>query len=70
MTSSGMSRRLVLGAAGALAAPRVQAQSVEWPTGPIRFIGIFPPGGGLRAGPTCCRGRLRPMTSMPLSTSR
>src|SRR4051812_15634596 len=29
----------------ALAAPAL-AQRMEWPNGPIRFIGIFPPGGG------------------------
>ena len=37
-------RRGVLAAGLALAAPAI-AQPV-WPTGPIRFIGIFPPGGG------------------------
>ncbi|WP_176849476.1 Bug family tripartite tricarboxylate transporter substrate binding protein [Belnapia rosea] len=31
--------------AAALAAPAL-AQRVDWPPGPIRFIGIFPPGGG------------------------
>jgi tripartite-type tricarboxylate transporter receptor subunit TctC len=41
-------RRAILAAAAAtLALPRAAfAQSREWPTGPIRFIGVFPPGGG------------------------
>lgn len=44
-----LTRRTALGAGlvaglGALAAPAV-AQGI-WPNGPIRFIGIFPPGGG------------------------
>ncbi len=41
-------RRGLLGAAAAvLAAPRVaRAQRGPWPTGSIRFIGLFPPGGG------------------------
>ncbi len=43
-------RRVAVGlAAAALAAPRVaraQQQRTEWPTGPIRFVGLFPPGGG------------------------
>lgn len=46
--AAGISRRTGLGAA-LLAAPGLlsaaQAQ-VAWPTGPIRFIGLFPPGGG------------------------
>ena len=47
----GAGRRAVLGvlAAGTLAAPRLtraQQQRGEWPAGPVRFIGIFPPGGG------------------------
>ncbi len=34
-------------AAATLAAPRLAgAQETRWPNGPIRFIGIFPPGGG------------------------
>ncbi len=41
-----ITRRTGLGmVAAALAAPAL-AQRVDWPLGPIRFIGIFPPGGG------------------------
>jgi len=43
MTS--MSRRAVFAAAGATLAAPAFAEA-QWPTGPIRFIGIFPPGGG------------------------
>jgi tripartite-type tricarboxylate transporter receptor subunit TctC len=46
---AGVSRRSALGllAMPALATPAlVQAQPQAWPTGPIRFIGLFPPGGG------------------------
>lgn len=38
-------RRAVLAAAAATFASPALAQA-SWPTGPIRFIGIFPPGGG------------------------
>ncbi len=38
-------RRAVLAAAAATLASPALAQAL-WPTGPIRFIGIFPPGGG------------------------
>jgi len=40
-----LGRRGALGAAMLLAAPGVRAQPV-WPDGSVRFIGIFPPGGG------------------------
>ncbi len=40
-------RAALLAVAATLALPRAAfAQSKEWPTGTIRFIGIFPPGGG------------------------
>jgi tripartite-type tricarboxylate transporter receptor subunit TctC len=40
-------RRGWLGLAGtALAAASAHAQRAAWPTQPVRFIGIFPPGGG------------------------
>jgi tripartite-type tricarboxylate transporter receptor subunit TctC len=40
-------RRALLGIAGAAcAAATARAQRSAWPTQPIRFIGIFPPGGG------------------------
>ena len=40
-------RRVALGLAAAAAlAPPVRAQRGAWPTGSVRFIGIFPPGGG------------------------
>jgi tripartite-type tricarboxylate transporter receptor subunit TctC len=43
----GITRRAALGAAAALAAPCLAgAQERAWPAGPIRFVGIFPPGGG------------------------
>jgi tripartite-type tricarboxylate transporter receptor subunit TctC len=33
--------------AACLAAARAaRAQRGQWPTGPVRFIGLFPPGGG------------------------
>jgi len=46
-----VSRRAALAlAATPLAAPAVRAQGVtqgnDWPNGPVRFIGLFPPGGG------------------------
>jgi tripartite-type tricarboxylate transporter receptor subunit TctC len=46
--TTNLARRTALGlAAATLALPRaVFAQAREWPTGTIRFIGIFPPGGG------------------------
>jgi hypothetical protein len=31
---------------GLLAAPAIVSAQGNWPTGPIRFIGLFPPGGG------------------------
>lgn len=37
---------LAVGMGAALAPHAGRAQRVEWPTGPIRFIGLFPPGGG------------------------
>jgi tripartite-type tricarboxylate transporter receptor subunit TctC len=46
MVGHGIGRRLMLGGAAALTAPGVGAQGVAWPSGPVRFIGIFPPGGG------------------------
>lgn len=45
MTIAFARRGLFAAAAAPLAAPAV-AQSVNWPTGSIRFVGIFPPGGG------------------------
>lgn len=47
-------RRATLGLATALAAPRLagaqrgnaQRADAEWPAGAVRFIGLFPPGGG------------------------
>jgi tripartite-type tricarboxylate transporter receptor subunit TctC len=39
-----LTRRAALGLP--LAAGAAQAQPAPWPTGPVRFIGIFPPGGG------------------------
>ena len=47
MAGSGrVTRRMALGLGiGGLAMPAL-AQSNIWPNGPIRFIGIFPPGGG------------------------
>jgi len=48
--ASDLSRRAVLaataGALGAAGATPASAQDEAWPTGPVRFIGIFPPGGG------------------------
>lgn len=43
-----ITRRSALAAGlGVALTPRVgDAQRAEWPTGPIRFIGLFPPGGG------------------------
>src|SRR4051794_22389767 len=41
----GFGRRAALAAGGAPPAAPAVAQEV-WPNGPIRFIGIFPPGGG------------------------
>ena len=50
---AGIGRRALLAAPALLATPALlageaaaQAARTEWPTGPIRFIGIFPPGGG------------------------
>ncbi len=40
-------RRTALGlAAAAASAPPARGQRGAWPAGPVRFIGIFPPGGG------------------------
>jgi len=41
----GWTRRAALGAGAAVLAAPAVAQA-PWPAGPIRFIGIFPPGGG------------------------
>ncbi|MCE2923500.1 MAG: tripartite tricarboxylate transporter substrate binding protein, partial [Roseomonas sp.] len=42
-----ITRRTALGlGAGLLAAPAIVSAQGNWPTGPIRFIGLFPPGGG------------------------
>ncbi|MFM7690008.1 MAG: Bug family tripartite tricarboxylate transporter substrate binding protein, partial [Alphaproteobacteria bacterium] len=42
-----ITRRTTLGlGAGLLAAPAIVSAQGNWPTGPIRFIGLFPPGGG------------------------
>ena len=43
-----MSRRAALGlaAAGLARAGTAAGQGSAWPTGPVRFIGVFPPGGG------------------------
>jgi len=42
-----ITRRTTLGlGAGLLAAPAIVNAQGNWPTGPIRFIGLFPPGGG------------------------
>ena len=42
-----MQRRSFIAAAGTLAAPAVLAQ--EWPSGPVRIVVGFPPGGGTDA---------------------
>src|SRR6476469_5328745 len=43
--TDGLPRRAALAAGdGLLAAPAIAQE--QWPNGPIRFIGIFPPGGG------------------------
>ena len=42
----GASRRALLGIVGATLAMPAHAQRPAWPTQPIRFIGVFPPGGG------------------------
>jgi tripartite-type tricarboxylate transporter receptor subunit TctC len=39
-------RRAALGFAASLAAPVLGRAQPAWPTGPVRFIGLFPPGGG------------------------
>ncbi|TDH61113.1 tripartite tricarboxylate transporter substrate binding protein [Dankookia rubra] len=42
---SGLTRRAaIVAGAGLLAAPAIAQE--QWPNGPIRFVGIFPPGGG------------------------
>ena len=42
-----ITRRTAFGlGAGLLAAPAIVSAQGNWPTGPIRFIGLFPPGGG------------------------
>src|SRR5437868_2876167 len=41
----GLTRRVALAAGVSLLAAPAVAQA-PWPQGPIRFIGIFPPGGG------------------------
>ncbi|MEN9499289.1 MAG: hypothetical protein RIS83_1108, partial [Pseudomonadota bacterium] len=44
MTNS-ITRRTALGlGAGLLAAPAIVSAQGAWPSGPIRFIGLFPPG--------------------------
>src|SRR5512135_2482663 len=40
-----LKRRALLAAAGAALSAPAFAQGT-WPNGPVRFIGIFPPGGG------------------------
>lgn len=45
MTHAFARRGLLAAAAAPLAAPAF-AQQANWPTGSIRFVGIFPPGGG------------------------
>jgi len=48
-----MQRRSILQAAGAsaavIAAPQLLAQTTAWPTGPVRIVVGFPPGGGTDA---------------------
>ncbi|MCW8088165.1 Bug family tripartite tricarboxylate transporter substrate binding protein [Sabulicella glaciei] len=45
--AAGFTRRATLGLGlAALAAPSIGTAQAQWPTGPVRFIGIFPPGGG------------------------
>lgn len=46
MTIAFARRGLLAAAAVPLAAPAFAQQGANWPTGPIRFVGIFPPGGG------------------------
>ena len=41
-----IARRSLISAAAVTAAAPALGQRGSWPTGPIRFIGIFPPGGG------------------------
>jgi len=42
-----ITRRTAFGlGAGLLAAPAIVSAQGNWPSGPIRFIGLFPPGGG------------------------
>jgi tripartite-type tricarboxylate transporter receptor subunit TctC len=46
-TDGALPRRTVLAAVAASAVHPARAQpAAAWPTGPIRFIGLFPPGGG------------------------
>jgi tripartite-type tricarboxylate transporter receptor subunit TctC len=42
-------RTLIQGAVAALAAPAARAQSPAWPSGPVRIVVGFPPGGGTDA---------------------
>jgi len=67
MIASTKSRRALLGAALALPSLARAETAAEWPAQPVRFIGVFPPGGGTDIMSRLWCQRMAELTGQPFA---